>query len=229
VQLTNYQIIIDDIVIEITKKSIKNIRLVVHRSEGRVRISAPSHISDEMLRQFILSKLNWINKHHNRLPKPEELFVSGEIHYFQGRSYLLNIIELDCKAKVEIRDDCYLDLYLAPSSNIDKRRSLLMSWYRKYLEYSIPIYIKQWEPILNVQVKQWGIKLMKTRWGSCNYREHRIWLNLELAKQDPRCLEYVIVHEMVHLLEPNHGKGFVGLMNKHLPHWRILKKQLNRI
>ena len=228
-QLIKYQITIDEIVIEVTRKNIKNIRLVIHRTEGRVRISVPLHVDEEILRQFVVKKLPWIKKHHSKPPKTDYLFISGEIHYFQGKSYLLNLTERDCKPKVEIRDDSYLDIHLPPGSDPGKGKSLLLAWYKEYLDYSIPSYIKHWEPILNVQVKKWGIKLMKTRWGSCNFRDRRIWLNLELAKHAPQCIEYVVVHEMVHLLEPNHGSKFIDLMDQHLPDWRIIRKQLNGV
>jgi hypothetical protein len=226
-----YQLKINELTISVTQKNIKNLRLIVHPPNGQVCISAPLFVDSEMIKHFVLSKFDWIKKqqakiHLRSFPANQE-FVSGEKHYFQGKVYTLDIISHAKSPKIEVKNDSNLILYVKPTSQISQRISLVRSWYRKYLNDVIPNYIKHWEPILNVQVQQWGIKLMKTRWGSCNIRAKRIWLNLELAKKDPLCLEYVIVHEMIHLLEPNHGPRFIALMDQFLPNWKTLKDKLN--
>ena len=228
-----HQIIIEEIVIDVTRKNIKNIRLSVKPPDGRVYISTPFHIENEVVEQFAISNLAWIKKHQARFqakePFPKKEFFSGKSHYFQGKPYLLNVIYHNEQPKVEIRNNTYIDLYVKEGSDEIQCTNLIMSWYRNYLNESIPQYIKKWQPILNLQVNEWGVKSMKTRWGSCNVGAKRIWLSLELAKKDPLCLEYVIVHEMAHILEPNHGKGFIALMDKFIPNWRNFKDDLNKL
>jgi predicted metal-dependent hydrolase len=225
------QFTIDQIVIKVTRKNIKNIRLTVQPPDGQVKISSPIQLDDQTVLQFAQAKLDWIKKHQTRFqdrvypPAPE--FKQGERINFQGQLYYLNIIDYELKPKIAIRDD-YLDLYISPRSGQADRSKIIDRFYRGYLTKTIPLYIQQWEPVLNVVVQKWRVRSMKTRWGSCNTRTRSICLNLELAKKEPRCLEYVIVHEMAHILEPNHGSWFIALMNLHIPEWRFLKVLLNK-
>lgn len=226
-------ILINDIEIEVTKKKIKNVHLSVHPPAGRVRLSAPEHMDEEAIRLFVISKLSWIKKHQKRFltqeRQPIREFLSGESHYFMGTRYLLNVIESSEEQRVELRNKKYMDLYVKPGHTMQKRESIVREWYRGELRKLIPDYVRKWESIMDVSVNEWRIKLMKTRWGTCNIQAKRIWLNLELAKKNPRCLEYVVVHEMVHLFERRHNDRFKAYMNKFMPNWRSLRDELNEM
>lgn len=227
-----HQIIVGELIIDVVRKNIKNLHLAVYPPDGRVRIATPLNVDDEAVRLFAISKLAWIKKHqvnfNTQQRQSEQEFVSGESHYFQGNRYLLNVIYYQDNHQVEVRNNTYIDLYIREGSDEAQRKNLMMSWYRQQLKQDIPPLIAKWEQIMNVKVNDWGIKQMKTKWGTCNIQAKRIWLNLELAKKAKHCLEYVVVHEMVHLLERHHGDRFVALMNKYMPNWRFCKDELNR-
>ena len=157
----------------------------------------------------------------------EKEYVSGEKHFFLGICYLLNVVETSEKQHAEIRNSKYIDLYVRPGSSKEKREKVLLEWYRENLKNIIPVYIEKWEEVMKVKVNNFGIKLMKTRWGTCNVRDKKIWINLELAKKNPRCIEYVVIHEMVHLIERSHNDIFKGYMSKFLPNWKSIKDELN--
>ncbi|MEA5517253.1 SprT family zinc-dependent metalloprotease [Nodularia sp. UHCC 0506] len=230
--MKTYQITVGELIIDVARKNIKNLHLAVYPPDGRVRIATPLHIDDDAVRLFAISKLGWIKKHQANFASQQRQttreFVSGETHYFQGKNYLLNVIYSPGYPKVEIRDNTHINLYVKPESNAAQRQQVIISWYRQQLKEQIPPLIAKWEPNMGVKVEDWGVKLMRTKWGTCNIQAKRIWLNLELAKKDPQCLEYVVVHEMVHLLERYHGDRFVSLMNKFLPNWKFYKDELNR-
>ena len=218
--------------VDVTQKNIKNIHLSVHPPKGRVTISAPKRMDLETIRVYAVSKLGWIKKQQEKIAKqkrePIREFVNRESHYFKGERYLLKVIESNFPAKVELKHSI-LELHVRPNSPTIKRRQVLDEWYRQQLKVEIPKFISGWEKKLNVQVNEFGVKKMKTRWGSCNIKKKRIWLNLELAKKPIECLEYVVVHEMVHLLEKNHNVLFVSFMDKHFPNWKHSKDLLNRL
>ena len=223
-------IIVEDIEVEVVKKNIKNMNLSVHQPDGRVRLSVPRRVSEENTRLFIISKLEWIKKHRERIASqsietPKE-FVSHESHYLFGNAYTLNIIESKSKQRVEIQDN-YINLYVRPRSTIEKREKIMSEWYRENLKNVIPKYIKKWEDLIGVTISEWRVKLMKTRWGTCNIRDKRIWINLELAKKDLKFLDYIVVHEIVHLLERNHNDKFKSHMDIYLPNWREIQDELN--
>jgi predicted metal-dependent hydrolase len=228
-----YQITLEDLTINVTRKNIKNINLTIHPPKGEIRVSVPLNINDEAVRLFAISKLHWIKKNQAKIKaqtrqKPKE-FISGESHYYQGKKYLLNVISYPDKPKIEIRNNTYLDLYIKEGSDINERRQTLINWYRKQIKIEIPPLIKKWEKIMDVEVKEWGVKRMKTKWGTCNIQAQRIWLNLELIKTPKQCLEYVIVHEITHFFERNHNTRFKEIMTHFLPNWTVYKEQLNQI
>ncbi|WMM25114.1 SprT family zinc-dependent metalloprotease [Tissierella sp. MB52-C2] len=228
------EIIIDDIEIEITKKNIKNIYLSVNPSNGEVRISAPRKMTEDAIRLFVVSKISWIEKQKEKFDNQEKImekeYITGESHYYFGESYLLNVIyQSSNKAKVEIRNKKYIDLYVKEGSSKEKREYIIKEWYRKELKSIIPSMIDKWEKIMNLKVKEWGVKQMKTRWGTCNPNAGRIWLNLELAKTPLHFLEYIIVHEMAHLIEKGHGDKFKAIMDKYYPNWRNVRKELKML
>jgi len=224
------QIEIGEIKIDVYYKEIKNIHLSVHPPAGRVRIASPLKFPLDTLRVFAISKLSWIRKQQLKIRSQEREalreYLTRETHYYLGKRYLLNIIVIRTKPKVLLKHST-IDLFVKEKSTILQRKTLLEKWYRERLKELIPGYIKSWEKILGVKVNEFGIKKMRTRWGTCNTRSGRIWINLELAKKPSECLEYIIVHEMIHLLERTHNKKFVALMNRHLPKWKDYKKELN--
>lgn len=229
--LNKFQIQVSNITVEVEKKDIKNMYLRVYPPHGKVYLSSPRSVSPEYLRQFILSKEEWIRKKvrkvHSQKRTPELKYLQDESHYIQGRQYLLNIIEKKQPPKVILRDDAYLDLYIRPGSDLLKREKILREWYRDFLKDQIPGLIKKWENELGVSVREWGVKKMKTRWGTCNTRARRIWLNLELAKKPQPLLDYVVLHEIVHLKERLHNDRFRSFLDQHMPDWREREKQLD--
>lgn len=225
------KIIIGDIDIDVVRKVIKNVHLSVYPPLGRVRISAPVRMDLGTIRVFAISKLTWIKKHQQRIRSQEREapmeYITGESHYYLGRRYLLKVIEHKASPNVAIKHET-MDLYIRPNSCVGKRQSILDEWYRQRMKELVPGFIAQYEKAMKVQVSEFGIKKMKTRWGTCGIRAKRIWLNLELAKKPIECVEYVVVHEMAHLLERNHDKRFIAVMDRYLPKWRFHKEELNR-
>lgn len=224
---------VSDIKIEVIKKNIKNIHLSVHPPNGRVRLAAPHKTNDEAIRLFIVSKLDWIRKQRRELLEQERIsarqYLSGESHYYFGDRYLLNVHYSRGKQHVEVTGKKEMNLYVRESSTVEQRERVMNEWYRKQLKRVIPNYIMKWEKKMNVQINDWGVRRMRTKWGSCNINDKRIWLNLELAKKSPHCLEYVVVHEMVHLLERNHNERFRAYMDQFLPNWRAIQSELNQV
>lgn len=227
-----HQIIVNDIVIDVVRKDIKNLHLAVYPPTGRVRIATPTKVDDEAVRLFAISKLAWIKKNQvkyvNQERQSERKYVSGESHYFRGQRYLLNVIHHTGYPKVVIRNKKYIDLYIRDNYTVEQRENVMTNWYRKNLKQQIPALIEKWQKVVGVKVVEWEVKKMKTKWGTCNSEAKRIWLNLELAKKPEHCLEYIIVHEMVHFLERNHTDRFVAYMDKFMPVWQNFKQELNR-
>ena len=225
------QITIGNISIDVVKKDIKNLHLGVYPPNGRVRIASPLKVDDEAVRLFAISKMAWIKKQQLKFEtqqrQSERQFVSGESHYYKGRRYLLNVIYHNAAPKIIIRNKTYIDLYVRDGSTIEQREKVMAEWYRRQLKEQMPAMIDKWQKIIGVQLNNWGIKKMKTKWGTCTIASSRIWLNLELAKKSEHCLEYIIAHEMVHLLERKHNDRFVEYMDKFMPKWRIYKDELN--
>lgn len=222
---------IGDLIIDVVKKDIKNLHLAVYPPDGRVRIASPLKLDDETIRLFAISKLGWIKKKQAKFQaqprqSPRE-YVSGESHYFKGDRYLLNVIYHQAAPKANLRNKTYLDLYVRHGSIREQREQVLTNWYRQQLKAELPILIAKWEKIIGVSVNDWGVKKMKTKWGTCNIEAKRIWLNLELIKKPQHCLEYIIVHELVHLLERKHGDRFKAYMSQFMPNWSSYKEELN--
>jgi predicted metal-dependent hydrolase len=226
-------ITVSGINIDVIKKDIKNMHLSVHPPTGRVRISSPKEMETKSIRLFAVSKLGWIKKHIRKMREqdrqPEREYIQRESHYFQGQRYLLNIIEQDAPPKVEIRNKKYMDLYVRPGAGKAKKKKVVKEFYRAELKKQIPPLIEKWEKKMGKEVADWSVRQMKTKWGSCNTEEQRIILNLELAKKSPDCLEYVLVHEMVHLEERLHTERFKVLLDKYMPSWKERREQLNEL
>jgi predicted metal-dependent hydrolase len=219
--------------IDIVRKDIKNMHLAVYPPNGRIRLSAPEKTDSEMMRLFAISKISWIKKNIKKFTaQPRETpreFISGESHYFQGKRFLLNVIEDKGFNRVEIKGTKNINLYIKPNSSKDTKGRILKEWHRTEMKKQIPELITKWESIIGVKSNEWAIKQMRTKWGTCNIEQKRIWLNLELSKKPIICLEYIIVHELVHLLERNHNEKFVAYINQFMPKWRMHRDELNNL
>src|ERR1035437_3975934 len=216
--------------VEIVYKDIKNLHIGVYPPDGRVRVAAPRRLSEDRIRLAVIQRLSWIRQQQKQfqdaMRQSAREMVSGESHYVWGTRRRLNVIERPGRAHVEI-DHRRLLLYVPKGTDKEARAKVLKQWHRDELRRAVLPLIVRWEKEVGQTVSFWGIRRMKTKWGSCNRRAARIWLNLELAKKDPACLEYVVVHEMAHLLERNHGERFTKLMDSLLPDWRSRRDALN--
>jgi hypothetical protein len=225
------QLKIGDITVEVTLKHIKNLRLSVHLPTGRVRISAPAWMSLENIRLFAVSKLGWIKKQQGRVRRqdrePPCESLAHKNHYVWGKLYPLTVAESDRAPAIELEND-RIWLRVRPGTDERRRQALMECWYRGQVKEALPPLIEKWQSLMGVSVNRFFVQRMKTRWGSCNPVAGNIRLNTELAQKAPECLEYVVVHEMLHLLEPTHNARFKALMDSFLPNWRLLKNQLNR-
>ena len=224
-------ILVSGIEIEVKKKNIKNMHLSVLPPDGKVRISAPLRIKDEAIRLFAITKIGWIRKQitkfENQPRQTEREYINGESHYVWGKRYRLEINYYNHgRNNVEIRGN-RLILTVREVSSKEQRERLMTEWYRKLVKEKAQELADKWEKIIGVKAQSVQVRNMLTRWGSCNVRKGRIWVNLQLAKKPVECLEYVVVHELVHLLEKGHNSIFVGYMNEYLPDWRIRKNILN--
>jgi len=226
------QISIRGLPVDVVRKAIKNLHLGVYPPHGRVRVAAPLAVSDEAVRLAVIAKLGWIKRQRARFEEQprqsKREMVSGESHYFLGQRYRLNVVAQNGPSSVAIRNKRTLDLFVRAGRDTGQCAKVMLAWYRQKLKALIPPLIAQWETVMGVKVAEWGVKQMKTKWGACNIEARRIWLNLELAKKSIQCLEYIVVHEMVHLLERHHNDRFTKLMDSFLPQWRLQRAELNR-
>ena len=229
--IKSHQIKLGDICLDVVQKDIKNIHLSVYPPTGRVRIAAPLRMDLDAVRVFAISKLGWIRKHQDKFRNqsreaPRE-YITGESHYYLGRRYLLKVIEHNAPPKMVLKHET-IEIYIRPDTELEKRGKILDEWYRRRLKEIAPGMIAKYEKAMKVKVDEFGIRKMKTKWGSCNIEAKRIWLNLELAKKERRYIEYIIVHEMTHFLERRHNDRFMAYMDGFIPQWRFLKEELNR-
>lgn len=221
-----------DIPVDVVFKDIRNVHLSVHPPTGRVRISAPSRMSPEALRAFAIAKLPWIRKQQEKMQQQEREapreFLDRESHYVWGVRYLLEVTERDRAPALELKGRRMI-LTVRPGTDVVAREAIVARWYRDQIRSALPELLASWEPILGVRVARVFVQRMKTKWGSCNSSARTIRLNTELAKKPKECLEYVVVHETAHLLEPRHSERFVALMDQFLPRWQLLRERLNRL
>jgi hypothetical protein len=222
-----------NIQIEVVRKDIKNMHLAVYPPTGRIRLAAPYKTDSEVMRLFAISKIGWIKKNiKNFNEQPREAskeFISGESHYFFGKRYLIQVIEHSKPNSVQIKGVKTIQLFVRPNSTTEQRAALVKEWYRKELKRILPTLIMKWEKALKLKCNYWGVKQMRTKWGTCNHSEKRIWLNLELAKKPMICIDYVVLHELLHFIEPNHSDKFIALLNKHFPKWKKVRQDLNNL
>jgi predicted metal-dependent hydrolase len=226
------QINVGGISVEVVFKDIKNVHLSVYPPTGRVRIAAPTRMNLDTIRLYAIAKLDWIKKQQAKLQGQEREtpreYLDRESHYVWGRRYLLKLKEADAIPTVELKHN-QMVLTIRSGAGRDKKEEVVSAWYREQLRLAMSPLIAKWEMLIGVKSNRIFIQRMKTKWGNCNPHSRSIRLNSELAKKSPECLEYVIVHELVHLLEPTHNQRFVALMDKFMPQWRQFRDELNRM
>ncbi|WP_445159357.1 M48 family metallopeptidase [Mesohalobacter salilacus] len=224
---------ISDLSIDVEKKDIKNMHLSVYPPTGRIRISAPKDLNDEAIRLFAIGKISWIKKHQksflNQQRESPREYITGESHFFDGKRYLLKVIERNAKHEIKIKNKKYIELYIKPNTSITGKQKVFEEFYRTHLKQVVPEIISTWETKLQVNLNQWIVLKMRTKWGSCNEEKKKIMLNLELAKKPRHCLEYIIVHELIHLHERHHNDNFIALLDKYMPNWKTYKRELNEL
>jgi predicted metal-dependent hydrolase len=226
------QVELGEFTADVVLKNIKNVHLSVYPPTGKVRISAPARMSLDTIRVFAISKLDWIKQQQKKFQAQEREtprdFLDCESHYVWGTRYLLKIIEKDQAPSVELKHRRMV-LCVRPETDEAKRQVIIEEWYREQLKSAVPTLISKWEPLIGVKVRRFFVQRMKTKWGSCTSAIGNIRLNTDLAKKPPECLEYLVVHEMLHLLEPTHNAHFVALMDRFLPSWKQCRAALNRL
>ena len=221
-----------DIPVEVVKKDIKNVHLSVHPPSGRVRISAPLRMNLDTIRVFAISKLGWIKQQQKKLREQEREtpreYLERESHYVWGRRYLLKVVKSNSAPAVELKHRKML-LRVRPGATEAKKQAVVEDWYREQVKQAVPSLVAKWEPLIGVKIKRFFAQKMKTKWGSCRHDSGSIRLNTDLAKKPPQCLEYIVVHEMLHLLEPTHNNRFTALMDQFMPQWRFCRAELKSI
>jgi hypothetical protein len=226
------QIHLGEIAVDVVKKDIKNIHLSVYPPAGKVRISAPLRMDLDTIRVFAITKLAWIKNQQKKLREQEREtpreYLDRESHYVWGKRYLLKLLEKDAAPTVELKHSKMI-LQIRPQASEGKMQEILEAWYRLQLKEAVLVLVEKWQPLMGVRVEKFFVQKMKTKWGSCSPDSKSIRLNTDLAKKPPECLEYIVVHEMVHLLEPTHNSRFIALMDQFMPKWRFYKDQLNRL
>jgi predicted metal-dependent hydrolase len=217
----------------VLRKPIRHLRLGVYPPHGLVRVAAPLGVSDDAIQRLVVSRLDWIRRHQARFEgqsgQSGREVISGESHYFLGQPYVLRVVEQRGPARVALQGVASIDLYIRPAASVEDRRRVLHNWYRQELKALIPPLLARWQPVVGVEAAEWGVRTMRTRWGSCNIRARRIWLSLELARKPAECLEYVVVHELVHLLERRHNQRFYGYLDRFMPTWRLARAALTGV
>jgi predicted metal-dependent hydrolase len=237
-RMESTEIILGDVTVEVVRKRVKNINLTVQPPLGRVRISAPKRASLKTIREFAISKLDWIRLHQARMreqarqapparPRREFQYVDRERHDVWGKPCLLAVSEREGLPSIDLNHD-RLRLQVRPGASRESRRDMVENWYREQVQAAVPPLLERWEPRLGVKLERFQVRRMKTRWGSCTPAKRTIRLNTELATRRPELLEYIVVHELVHLVEPSHNARFYELMDLHLPGWKAHRDELNR-
>ena len=227
----SYQLKVSGIEISVSRKEIKNLHINILPPDGRVRVSAPLNMSQESIRLAIVSKLTRIKREQKSMSEyireSRKEMKSGESHYVDGNQYILDVININKPPEIIIRNKKNIELRIRPNTSREKREQIMRDWLRDRMREKLDKLIPKWESNIGVSASYYGIRKMRTKWGSCNSGEKRIWLNLELAKKSPQCLEYVLVHEIIHLIEPKHSNRFFELLDEYMPTWRIHRDTLD--
>jgi predicted metal-dependent hydrolase len=226
-----HHLTIGGIQVTIVRKEIRNLHLGVYPPDGRVRVAVPMTVSDAAVRSAVVGKLRWIGRQQaafkNQLRQSAREMVSGESHFFLGRRYRLRLVEANQPRRVAIHSRRVIELRARPNDSVEQRRETMDRWYRNHLREMLPLLLEKWQQAIGVAVAACGIKKMKTKWGSSAVDSCRIWLNLELIKKPPECLEYLVVHELLHLRVRHHDDQFRATMDRLLPRWNQTRKVLN--
>jgi hypothetical protein len=221
-----------DVSIRLALKPVKNVHLSVHPPHGRITLVAPTGTRLEVARAYAISKLAWIRVQQEKMRgqsrEPARRFVGRETHFLWDRRYLLAVRFEDAKPSV-VFDHRRITLTVRPESDVEKRSEIMHDWHKSLLHAVVPAIIEKWEPRIGVRVKAYFLQRMKTKWGSANHRAGHIRLNTELVRKPRELLEYVVVHEMIHLIKPTHGPDFVELLDRHYPGWRDARAELNEL
>lgn len=217
--------------VDVVRKAIKNLHLGVYPPNGRVRVAAPLRVSDDSVRLAVIGKLGWIKRQQAKflaqIRQAEREMVSGESHYFLGRRYRLRVVEQIGVSRVLLRNQSTIELHVRNETDPGARERVLQRWLRRRLRELASPLLENWQQTLGLKIAGWGIRKMKTKWGTCTVDARRVWLNLELVKKQVSCIEYVIVHELAHLIARQHDERFLAVMDRHLPQWRRLRQVLN--
>jgi predicted metal-dependent hydrolase len=220
------------ITVDVVKKDIKNVHLSVYPPAGDVRISAPLRMNLETIRVFAVSKLGWIKEQRKKITGQEREtprnYSERESHYVWGKRYLLRVVEMDCPAEVLLQHNRMV-LRVRPTWSRERKQEFLDAWYRGQIRAAVPEMIKRWESVLGIKVERLFIRRMRTKWGSCSRASASIRLNTDLAKKPQECVEYIVLHEMAHLVEPTHNARFIALMDRLMPNWSHYREMLNRL
>jgi predicted metal-dependent hydrolase len=227
----HHRLSVGDIHIEVVRKQIKNLHLGVYPPLGRVRVAAPPSVSDEAIRLAVVTRMGWIKRQQAKFAaqarQNNRAYVSGETHFHWGTAYRLRVVNRKGAAQVKITGE-RLELCVPPGSDRDFRERVFQRWQRQELRERIQPLVEHWAQALGVLTPEFGIKRMRTKWGSCSVAARRIWLNLELVKKPPACIDYLICHEVAHLIERSHGDRFIALLDRHMPRWRVIRAELNK-
>ncbi len=219
------------ITVDVVFKDIKHVYLSIYPPTGRVRISAPWRMSLDTIRVFAISRLDWIKRHQEKLRTQERetprAYLDRESHYVWGKRYLLRVVEENAAPRVALEHSEMILTVRPGRSPGAAREAIVARWYREQIKAALAELIPKWEPLIGVEAERVSVRRMKTRWGSCSPRGHSVRFNTELATKPGECLEYVVVHELVHLIERSHNQRFTALMDEHMPHWRQIRKRLN--
>lgn len=223
---------IGDVEVEVTLKDVKHVHLSVHPPLGRVTLVVPEATRLEVARAYAITKLGWIRTQQEKLRgqarETPRQFTERESHYLWGKRYLLSVVERDAKPMVRL-DHRRITLSVRPGSTTTKRHAVMHEWHKSLLHDAVPVLVRKWEPTLGVAVEGYFLQRMKTKWGACNPRAGTVRLNTELVKKPRDLLEYVVVHEMLHLIEPTHSERFLALLGHHYPAWREARAELNEL
>jgi predicted metal-dependent hydrolase len=225
------KIAVADILAEVEWKEIKNVHLTIYPPDARVHVSAPMNMTEESIRLFLITKLPWIKQRVSQVLEQNRqsprTYVSGENHYYKGHRYRLKVINHKAAAKVELQGNEFIVMYVREKATEARRAEVLKEWYRAEFKAILPSLVTKWEAILGVKANKWDVKQMKTLWGSCNHRTRNIIFNLELIKKPLHCIEYIVVHELLHIKVRLHNEEYTALLNRHFPNWKQLKDELN--
>jgi predicted metal-dependent hydrolase len=228
----SFTVRVQEFSVRVTRKAVKTVQLSVYPPDGRVKMTVPRYVGNDAIRRSIISRLSWLRKQRDKFlaqsRQGKREMVNGESIYWLGRRYRLNVLHEAGKSRVVQERIGFIDINCKKASTAEQREVILYKWYRERLKLMIPDLLTKWEPVVGVHADEWGVKRMKTRWGTCNPEAKRVWLNLELAKKSVNCIEYVLVHELVHLLERAHNARFKALLATFMPLWKRYRAELNQ-